>query len=113
MASFAQLPGGVEFNLITCMDAKIWLVVATVEDVEDTTVHVFIHVTKELQNIQKPHVGALVDNREKSPVYLIQNFDGEDQFTARRVFINFFSNGHAKVRITNMYVLTKVHLIHS
>ena len=67
MRSFAHLSGGIEFNLIKCMDAKIRLVVATVEDVEETTVHAFIHVAKKLENINEPHVAALVDNRKKHP----------------------------------------------
>ena len=77
MASFAQIGGGVEYNLIKCMDAKIRLVLATVEDSEDITVHAFIHVAKKLAKIHEPHVAVLVDNRETAPVCLIQNCDGE------------------------------------
>ena len=113
MSSFARLAGGLEFNLIKCIDAKIRLVVASVQDVDETTVHVFIHVAKKIENMNESHVGALVDNRKKAPICLIQNCDGEDIFTARRVFINFFSTGGAKVQITDMYVLTKAHVLDS
>ena len=113
MASFSHMFGGIELNLIKCTDAKIRLIVAKVEDVEETTVHAFIHVAKKLEKINEPHVAALVDNRKTAPVCLIQNRDGKDKIAARRVFINFFSDGKAKVQITDIYVLTKVHSIDS
>ena len=113
MLSFARLPGGLEFNLIKCIDAKIRLVVASVQDIDETTVHAFIHVAKKIENINESHVAALVDNRKRAPICLIQNCDGENKVTAWRVFRNFFSTGGAKVRITDMYVLTKVHILDS
>ena len=108
IALFARSSGGNEFCLLKCVDSKVRIVIIHLNDTKNNETiykHAVVHRASPITNVNKPHIGALIDNRVGEPILLIQTYDIRDAKTARKVFMKYFgiTEPHIHVRITEIF----------
>ena len=99
--------GGPEANLVATQDRKVRLVCSDITSKDGTTKHSFIHCAYKLRQIQRKHVGAMIDNRSNEPIWLLEESDGENIEVARTALQNFFGGEGTIVKFTHIYEVTK------
>ena len=99
--------GGPEANLVASTDGKLRVVHATIQAKNnEITEHAFCHCAYKLKERKdQEHVGAIIDNRKKAPICLIEEHDVQDLDGARRVMTNFFGGEGTRVRVKTVYVV--------
>ena len=102
-----RMGGGPEANLIAAQDKKVRLVCSDITSNGSTTKHAFIHCAYRLKQIHREHVGAMIDNRENEPIWLLEEKDGALVQVARTAIENFFGGKGTIVKFTHIYEVTK------
>ena len=67
--------------------------------------HAMIHVARPMPNIDKEHVGFLIDNQEDVDITCIEERDTATKEDSRRTLCKFFGGTFLQVQITHFYLL--------
>ena len=106
-----RLKGGIAYNLLQMIAQGVYLCLCEVKDFVNGEYrcekHAFVYNSNYEHNDYPWCKGAIIDNRSKTPVRLIEHSDRKDKITCRNVFDSFFN---AQTIIQHVYLVETKHL---
>ena len=102
--------GGAVYNLLQIIGSGVYLCLCTAKYIiwpnqPVTEKHAFVYNSEYREEKNHWILGAIIDNRQNEPIFLIEEKDRESKEDSRKVFNDFFK---ADVTITNVFLVEPI-----